>query len=314
MPSRVDAGAAEAGRVSEPLATLIALLCPQTVLSKVVSGAGKWSVRFAPYEDPAFCIVLEGTCFLELDGVGVLELEQGDFILLPATPGFTLASDLAVTPKLTTPTPLDHETRHGTKSCPAEMRMLGGYFRFDRANGALLTRLLPKVIHVRREDKGSTRLRRIVELIGDEATSARPGRDQILERLVQVLLIEALRYRPAATTKQEQGLLAGLADAALARPLRGIHDDVARRWTVAELARSAGMSRAVFAERFARTVGMPPMQYLVEWRMAVAKDLLRRERVPLAEVAERVGYQSQSAFSTAFTRHAGVPPSEFARA
>jgi AraC-like DNA-binding protein len=314
MSSRADAGAEGAARISEPLATLIALLSPQAVLSKVVSGAGKWSVRFAPYEDPAFCIMLEGSCFLDVDGAGVLELEQGDFVLLPATPGFTLASDLTVEPKPTTPTPLDRETRHGTKGCPPEMRMLGGYFRFDRANGELLTRLLPRVVHVRREDKGAARLRRIVELIGDEANSVRPGRDQILERLVQVLLIEALRYRPAATAKQEQGLLAGLADPALARPLRGIHDDVARRWTVAELARSAGMSRAAFAERFTRTVGMPPMQYLVEWRMAVAKDLLRRARVPLAEVAERVGYQSASAFSTAFTRHAGVPPSEFARA
>ena len=73
------------------------------------------------------------------------------------------------------------------------------------------------------------------------------------------------------------------------------------------------MSRAVFAERFTRKVGMPPMQYLLEWRIAIAKDLLRRERAPLAEVAEKIGYQSASAFSTAFTRHAGCPPSAFAR-
>jgi AraC-like DNA-binding protein len=108
-------------------------------------------------------------------------------------------------------------------------------------------------------------------------------------------------------------LLAGLSDPALARPLREIHADVARRWTVAELARAACMSRAVFAERFARTVGMPPMQYLLEWRMAIAKDLLRHERPPLGEVAERVGYRSASAFSTAFTRLTGCPPGEFAR-
>jgi len=113
--------------------------------------------------------------------------------------------------------------------------------------------------------------------------------------------------------KEEQGLLAGLSDPALAQTLREIHVDVARRWTVEQLARTAGMSRAVFAERFARRIGMPPMQYLLEWRIALAKDMLRREQLSLAEVAERVGYQSASAFSTAFTRLNGRSPGEFAR-
>jgi AraC-like DNA-binding protein len=108
-------------------------------------------------------------------------------------------------------------------------------------------------------------------------------------------------------------LLAGLSDPALARALHEIHADLARRWTVEQLARTAGMSRAVFAERFARKVGMPPMQYLLEWRMALAKDLLRGERPALTEVAEKTGYQSASAFSTAFTRLTGRSPSEFAR-
>ena len=104
---------------------------------------------------------------------------------------------------------------------------------------------------------------------------------------------------------------AGLAPA---RALREIHVDVARRWTVAELARIACVSRAVFAERFMRKVGMPPMEYLFEWRMAVAKDLLRGERPPLAQVADRIGYQSASAFSTAFARLTGCSPSEFGAA
>ena len=298
---------------SDPLVAIISLLRPQTVLSKIVSGAGKWSVRFDRYEDPAFCIMLDGSCFLDVNGVGVLKLQEGDFVLLPETPGFTLASDLDITPKLVAPAPQSPETRHGDKSGPATMRMLGGYFQFDRANAQLLVRLLPSVVHMRREETGAARLRRIVELIAEEANGSRPGRDLILERLVQVLLIEALRFRPAAAARQEQGLIAGLSDPALARTLRGIHVDVARRWTVAALARTAGMSRAVFAERFARKVGMPPMQYLLEWRMAVARDMLRRERPPLAEVAERVGYQSASAFSTAFARLTGVSPSEFAR-
>jgi len=297
---------------SDPLAAIISLLRPRTVLSKVVSGAGRWSIRKARYADPAFCLLLQGSCFLVPDGVGPLELGEGDFVLLPETPGFTLASDLDLRP---TPLAFDHsrETRHGAEAGPATMRMLGGYFRFDRANAQLLVRLLPPVVHVRRDEVGATRLGRVVELIGEEASADGPGRDLILERLVEVLLVEALRFRPASAAREERGLIAGLADPALARALREIHANVARSWTVAELARASHMSRAVFAERFARKVGMPPMQYLLEWRMAVAKDLLRRERPPLARVAERVGYQSASAFSTAFTRLTGCAPSDYAR-
>jgi AraC-like DNA-binding protein len=193
------------------------------------------------------------------------------------------------------------------------MRMLGGYFRFDRANAQLLVKFLPSVVLIRRGEPGAERLRRTVELIGEETVARRPARDLILERLVEVLLLEALRFRPAEAAREARGLLAGLADPALAGALRHIHEDVARPWTVAALARTAGMSRAVFAERFTRKVGMPPMQYLLEWRIALAKDVLRRERAPLAEVAQKIGYQSASAFSTAFSRHTGYPPSAFAR-
>ena len=297
---------------SDPLATIISLLRPQTVLSKIVSGSGTWSIRKPPYEDPAFCLLLNGSCFLEPDGSGALELNEGDFVLLPQMPSFTLASDLNLNP---TPVALDpaRESHYGNESEAATMRMLGGYFQFDRANAQLLVKLLPPVIHIKREEPEGTRVRRIVELIGDETNTDRPGRALILERLVEVLLVEALRFRSASAAREEQGLLAGLSDPALAHTLREIHLDVARRWTVEQLARSAGMSRAVFAERFARKIGMPPMQYLLEWRMALAKNMLRGERPSLAEVADRVGYQSASAFSTAFTRLTGRSPSEFAR-
>jgi AraC-like DNA-binding protein len=298
---------------SEPLAAIISLLRPRTVLAKVVTGRGTWSTRYEAYRDPAFALVLEGSCFMDVDGVGVLELRAGDFVLLPQTPAFTLASELGITPRSGLPTSA-REVHHGLAAGPLGLRLLGGYFRFDPANARLLLSLLPSAVHIRRGELGAERLRRIAELIGEEASTALAGRELILERLVEVLLIEALRFRSASVAKQEQGLLAGLADRALARPLHGIHVDVARRWTVAELARTAGMSRAVFAERFARTVGMPPMQYLLEWRMALAKDALRRERPSLAELAERMGYQSASAFSTAFARSTGCSPSEFARA
>lgn len=297
---------------SDPLAAVISLLRPQTVLSKLVTGAGRWSVRYAAHEEPGFCVMLEGSCFIDVDGIGPIELEQGDFVLLPATPGFTLGNDRSLRPTAVGPT-RKVELRHGAQTGKPSMRMLAGWFSFDPTNAQLVENFLPAIVHVRRDEPGAARLHRIVELITEETAGRRPGRELILERLVEVVLVEALRFRPAEAAKQEKGLLAGLADPGLARALRRIHDDVAHRWTVGDLARAAGMSRATFAERFTRLVGMPPMEYLVEWRIAIAKDVLRRERTSLAEVAERIGYQSASAFSTAFTRHAGCPPSAFAR-
>jgi AraC-type DNA-binding domain-containing proteins len=133
----------------------------------------------------------------------------------------------------------------------------------------------------------------------------------VLTRLVEVLLIEALRSTSGEDAPP--GLLRGLADARLASAMRQMHADPARAWTVAQLAKKAALSRSTFFERFTRAVGMPPMEYLIAWRMAVAKDLLRRHDFGIAEVAERVGYGSASTFSTAFSRHVGQPPSLFAR-
>ena len=132
----------------------------------------------------------------------------------------------------------------------------------------------------------------------------------MLTRLVEVLLIEALRSTPGEDAPP--GLLRGLADARLAPAIRQMHGQLARSWTVAQLAKTAALSRSAFFDRFTRTVGLPPMEYLLAWRMAVAKDLLRRHDLGIAEVAERVGYGSASTFSTAFSRHVGQPPSRYA--
>lgn len=306
----------ETASSKDPLAEVVALLRPRTVLSKVISGAGRWAVRYAGHEGPGFCLMLDGSCFLDPEGIGRMELHAGDFVLLPAVPTFTMSSDPTVKPKrMDASAPRVDELRHGTGAGPATMRQLGGYFRFDAANAGLLVKLLPSMVLIRREERGATRVRRIVELIVEETAEQRPGRDLILERLVEVLLVEALRFRPAtAALRSEHGLLAGLADPAVARALHRVHGAVGHRWTVEELAHAGGVSRAVFAERFNRVVGMPPMQYVLEWRLAIAKDALRRERPPLAELAERIGYQSASAFSTAFTREVGCSPSAFVRA
>jgi AraC-like DNA-binding protein len=199
------------------------------------------------------------------------------------------------------------EVRHGTRSGPPDVRLLGGYFVSESPDAALLVSLLPAVVHVR----GVERLPVLVRLVADEASESRSGRDLVLRRLVEVLLIEALRSTVGEDTPP--GLPRGLADARLAPAIRQMHGQLARSWTVAQLAKTAALSRSAFFERFTRTVGLAPMEYLLAWRMAVAKDLLRRHDMSVADVARRVGYGSASIFSKAFTRHTGQPPSRYAR-
>lgn len=294
----------------DPLADVIRLLRPRAVFSKGITGAGRWAVSYRAFGSPGFCAMLDGRCRLAVAGEEPVTLEAGDFVLLPATPAFVMSGFEPVTPVAIDP---EHShapgesIRHGDPDGPADVRMQGGYFLFDSPDAGLLVSLLPTMIHIR----GDARLATVVHLFGDEAGSARAGRDLILERLVEVLLVESLRASQGRDAPP--GLLRGLADPRIANALRHMHGDPERTWTVEELAAAAGMSRSAFFDRFTRTVGLRPMEYLMAWRMAVAKDLLREGTVTLDEVARRVGYGSASTFSTAFSRHVGQPPGRFAR-
>jgi AraC-like DNA-binding protein len=298
--------------MADPLSEVIALLQPRAVFSKRISGAGRWAVRYSRFGQPSFCAVLEGSCLLAVDGEPPLSLEAGDFVLLPETPGFTMSSVEAtmperIDPKLTS-APAG-EVRHGRRGGRPDVRMLGGSFVFGSPDAALWVSLLPALVHVR----GVERLSTFVRLVGEESTENRPGRELVLARLVEVLLIEALRVTPTLRNAPNPGLLRGLADPQLALALRQMHGQLTRSWTVAQLAKCAALSRSTFFERFNGAVGLPPMEYLLAWRMAVAKDLLRREQLGIADVAARVGYSSASTFSSAFSRYVGQPPSRFAR-
>ena len=150
-----------------------------------------------------------------------------------------------------------------------------------------------------------------MRFVDEEAIESKPGRDLNLARFVEVLLIEALRTMPSGDAPP--GLLRALADPRLAPAIRQMHSHIARSWTVAALAKASASSRSAFFERFTRLVGVPPTDYLLRWRMAVAKRRLRTENA-VAEVAECVGYGSASTFSTAFSRHVGQAPGRCARA
>ncbi len=295
----------------DPLSDVIALLRPRTVLSKPITGRGRWGVRYADYGLPGFSIVLAGHCWLTVEREAPLLLERGDFVLFPTTPAFTLASEPDIVGMPVQPTAT--AVRHGDPDGDAEFEAMGGSFQVEPANASLLLGLLPERVHIRATEADTTRLADLVRLIKGEFTAERTGRETVLERLLEVLLIEALRWRSLEGGDAATGLLAGMRDPAIAHALRALHADVRHRWTVETLAGKARLSRSAFAKRFTETVGCAPMEYLARWRMSLAQDALHRGGITLERIADQIGYESGSAFSTAFRKRLGCAPGAFAR-
>ena len=296
--------------MTDPFAEVVALLRPSLPFSKATSGSGAWRVEGSGDGRPFFIVILEGSARFAAGGQEPFDLLENDFLLIPASNSFAMTSreQGAVNGiHMQSVTRLAGEVRHGDPDGPPNMRALVGRLAFGSPDAALLVALLPRLIHVR----GLKRLATMVQLIRSEALEERPARAMVLEHLLQVLLIEALRS--ASDSVASPGLLRGLADGRLSAAIRRMHEAPQRDWTIEQLANEAGLSRSVFFERFRREVGVPPMEYLLSWRMALAKNLLRRREGGIKEIAQRVGYGSASAFSVAFARFVGMPPTRYVR-
>jgi AraC-like DNA-binding protein len=296
--------------LSDPLGDVVHLLQPSAAFSKMSEGVGAWRVGRSEEGRPFYCALLEGSCRLTVSGQAPLVLEKDDFVLTPSLFDFVASSiaDMPADQPDTVPVELGPgHYRFGELDGPPDVKMLVGYCAFGSTDAHLLVSLLPDLVLAR----GNSRLTALVQFVAQEFHGDRPGREVVMAHLVEVMLIEALRTStgPAAPP----GLLRGLDDERLAVALRQIHDLPAAALNVAGLAKQAGLSRSSFFERFRRAVGVAPMEYLLHWRMALAKDLLRRRQGGVAEIAERVGYSSASTFSVAFARHVGSPPSLYAR-
>jgi AraC-like DNA-binding protein len=296
----------------DPLSDIIALLRPSAAVSKPISGRGRWAVHYDAYDAPGFTIVLSGEAWLTFDGREPLRLAEGDFLLLPTTPAFSLASEPHIPGKPVMPR--NEAVRHGDFDGPPDFKALGGSFAIERVNAPLLLSLLPERIHIPASEGRSTRFGRLTDLLAEECDTDYPGKELIIQRLLEALLVEALRWRSLGNEAVPTGLLSGMQDPSIARALQAIHADVRASWTVAKLASIAGMSRSAFSARFGDVLGCAPIEYLVRWRMAVAKDALARGNKTLDRIAEEIGYESASAFSTAFRKRLGYPPGKFARA
>jgi transcriptional regulator GlxA family with amidase domain len=294
---------------TDPLAEIVTLLRPSASFSKLVEYSGRWRIRRDVEGKPIYFAVLEGQCRLVSAGQPPIIVRAGDFVLSPATNDQVIESIEPPLPGIAmAPRELgEGRFRVGSDDEPINVRMQIGLCSFASPDAALLVSLLPSRVIARDEP----RLAQLLHLVGDETRQSRPGRELVLERLLEVLLIEALRC--GSDTASVPSVARGLSDNRLVAALRAMHARPDHRWTIADLAAEAAMSRSAFFARFSRVVGLPPMEYLLAWRMALAKRLLRTRELAIEHVAVHVGYGSASTFSTAFTRHVGMPPMRYAR-
>jgi AraC-like DNA-binding protein len=191
-----------------------------------------------------------------------------------------------------------------------ETVLLAGSFAFEFSNAHLVLDSLPPFMLIPADNPSAAILRGTLEILDSEVRNGRMGASLVTRRLADVLLVQALRAYFAMHGNDSAGWIGALTDPRIGAALNLMHGDVAHPWTIEELARAVGMSRSGFALRFKNLVGLPPLDYLLRWRMQLARDSLRRE-VPVASIAARLGYTSESAFGNAFKRIYGRAPKRY---
>jgi AraC-like DNA-binding protein len=265
-----------------------------------------------------FHLITEGECFVELGGAPPMRLNAGDAIIFPQGDAHRMTSQPGL-PPATGGARLDEilarRPRHiAYGGGGARTKLVCGYLACDARLAQMLLAGLPPVlrVNVRGSDAG-TWLEASVRYALAEARSPRPGGEGVLAKLAEVLFIEVLRRYMNEQSAGRTGWLAGVGDRIVGGALNALHKRPAHAWTLEELARESGTSRSVLAERFQHLVGSSPIQYLTQWRMLLAANLLCGSNASLARIAEDVGYQTDTAFSRAFRREYGAPPAAWRR-
>jgi AraC-like DNA-binding protein len=273
-----------------------------------------WGLALPP--DPQamwFHVVTAGRCLLDVDGPDPRPLAAGDFALVPHGEGHRVCSEAGASAPRVESLPHDYASdryavlRHGGGG--AHTTLICGTVRFDHPAARDLVELLPRTIVV--EPSASSRtewMQSTLRLITDEARALRPGGEAVITRLSDILVIQAIRSWIETDPAGRGGWLGALQDPRIGRAISLVHRDPARAWTVGSLARELAMSRSAFAARFTELAGEPVMRYVTRWRMNVARDLLRHEGATVAQLAGRLGYESEAAFSRAFKRTLGISP------
>ncbi|ADM97376.1 AraC family transcriptional regulator [Dickeya dadantii] len=294
----------------DPLSDVLALLKPVNYMSAGFDGGGDWAIQFPDQTGTIKSgAIVTGRCWLAVEGVDEpVQLESGDCFVLPRGEPFHLASQMGVQPVQAA------EVFTGAESGGivswnggGDVFIVSSRFSVSELHADMLLKLLPHIVHIR-STSDQTTLRWLVERMMQELRAPQPGSVLILQHLAHMILVQALRLHLDC---RGVGLLSALADKNVGAAIAAMHEKPALNWTVQELGKLTGMSRSSFAQRFKETVGTSPIDYLTRWRMLLASDRLMNSDDPISTIAFSLGYESESAFSTAFKRIIGRSPRQY---
>ena len=300
----------------DPLSDVMSLLKPRSYLSAGIDAGGAWSIQFPEQGGFIKCYaVIRGQCWLSVEGIeDAVRLDEGDCFVLANVDSFRLSSDVNLTP-------VDAETifrptamgRVITVNEGGEFFLIGSRFAVSGVGAATLLGMLPRIVHIGGESDQAA-LRWSIERMMQELSEPQPGGILIAQQLAHMMLVQALRLQLAGSAGAGVGWFCALADAQISAAIGAMHDAPAQRWTLQLLAERACMSRSAFAQKFKATVGSAPLEYLTRWRMLLAADKLTNSGESIGTVSRSLGYQSESAFGTAFKRVMGCSPRQYSRA
>jgi AraC-like DNA-binding protein len=295
----------------DPLSEVLSLLKPRSYSSGGFEMGRELSLQFPRHEGIKCYALVSGQCWLAVDGVpDAVNIKAGDCFVLPRGWPFRLATDLSMTPvdyRTVLSMKTDGRGRSNDGNDGERCFIVGGHFAFAWNHAGILLDALPPIVHIRKEsDKAA--MRWSLERMMQELREPQPGGALVAQHLAYMMLIQALRLHLAEGLKGGVGWLFALADQQMSAAINSMHGDPAYKWTLQNLAECAGMSRSTFALKFKQTVGKAPMEYLTNWRMLMAGDKLTNSSEPVSAIARSLGYESESAFSTAFRRVMGCSP------
>jgi AraC-like DNA-binding protein len=297
--------------LSDPLADALAITNARSVIARGYTAGGAWAVRFPAPGMLKIHAAVSGESRLDLDGVdGTVHLGPGDVVVFDGSRPFTFSGGPPA-PALDAYEVFAAEDPMVRIGEGVDHIAVGGHMELNSAAGDLLLDALPPVVHIRDTSEEAPVLHWLLHELFREVNSDRPGARTAAGHLSQLLFVHALRAHLADVDAHPVGWLRALADERIAPALRLIHSSPGHPWQLAELARAATMSRTTFAARFKATAGVPPLTYLTNWRMHLAKHTLREQQTSVSTLAGTLGYASESAFSNAFKRTTGLAPNRY---